>query len=324
MRVLENKQPVESRLKAFVAFAFVISLTNNYLCRSFWIPPTPTAQETLPVQPQRQHSPPSTFEKPILFVHFHKSSGTSACEAMKKSINITNAEGKQIERQKTKAQHDLMANCNTPFSGPNANVRLFLSLQSCRHLLPYALDEEFKPRINLVAVEVPFRDSMPCPGFRSFAIMRDPVTRLQSHIAAYNWKQSYITGIIRKRVPVPDNYYMDGYSIVNSMVIRQLLGRERYVDVRPVDEEDLEKAKHIVDQFNAFVPMEYLNHPNVQELLNKTIPEYLQEEQKRTTPRKQNAYTPSQAFLQLISDENKYDTLLYQYMLEKLGIRTVQ
>ena len=68
--------------------------------------------------------------------------------------------------------------------------------------------------------------------------------------------------------------YLDGYPVVNNMVIRQLLGRERFMDTRPVDENDLERAKIQLDACDAFVPLEYLQHESVLQLLNRTIPEY--------------------------------------------------
>lgn len=343
MLALEKQVAGGSALKAFAAFALlVLSAGNNFLW-SLKSPPLPQvvvthphseSRATLPIIiPRKEEEEPTTKEEPtltklpVLFLHFHKSSGTSACAALKSVMNVTDANGKPI-RLRGEVEHNLMANCNTPFSGPNANVKLFGSLQTCRHLLPYAVDVEYKPRSNnVVAVEIPFKDSMPCPGFRSFAIMRDPVTRLQSHMLAHrNWNEAKIKGYIRNRTPAPEHYYMDGYPIVNNMVIRQLLGRSRFIDTEPINGEDLEQAKKLVDQFDAFVPMEHLFHPNVQQLLNTTIPEYVQAQQKQrkrllNKRKNANSYQPSENFVRLIRDENKYDIQLYKYMLEKLGLR---
>jgi hypothetical protein len=307
--------------KAFFVFALLaITCGSNFYwsftssSRGYAVNPSSTFQQTLP---------PAT--KPILFVHFHKSGGTNACGIVKQStlLNVTDADGKLVTI--SPQTEDLIGNCNTPFSSPNVDVRVFSHIQTCRHLLPYAVDQDNQPRNNFVAVEVPFQESMPCDPrtFRSFAIMRDPVTRLQSHMLAHgNWKEARITAIIRNRKPCLEFYYMDGYSIVNSMVIRQLLGRERFIDTRPVDEKDLELAKEIVDKFDAFVPMEYLQHPEVQQLLNSTIPEYIQGQARRKKKKahKPKAYNSSEKFLQLITEENKFDILLYQYMLQKLKL----
>ena len=108
------------------------------------------------------------------------------------------------------------------------------------------------------------------------------------------------------------------------MVTRQLLGRTRYIDTRPIDEEDFKRAKQQVDQFDAFIPLEYLDHENVLRLLNRTIPEYyegLVNNGNLVANQNSNATMQySDAFVERLTEENVYDTKLYQYMLEKLGI----
>jgi hypothetical protein len=120
---------------------------------------------------------------------------------------------------------------------------------------------------------------------------------------------------------------MDGYPIVNSMVIRQLLGNKRSNDTRPVDQEDLSKAIKSFNSFYAFVPMEHLSHPNVRELLNKNVPEYLEgrrilnaRRQSKQNTRNHPFYNPDKRFLARITRENEFDILVYQYVLDKLGI----
>ena len=106
------------------------------------------------------------------------------------------------------------------------------------------------------------------------------------------------------------------------MVIRQLLGRKRFRDVSPVDEEDFERAKTLVNKIDAFVLLEYLHHSNVLRLLHDTIPEYyigLNELNLVVNVHKE-PYHQNDELIRLISEENKYDIKLYQYMLHKLGI----
>lgn len=316
-------------IRAFFAFAMLISVSNNY----YWSlrsssPPEPITTALEQSTPPSS-TPPPIPTKPILFIHFHKSGGTRACALLKQSINVTDASGRRVdEASLTDNERDLLGNCNAPFSGPNADVRLFSSLQTCRHLLPYAVDKDLKPRINVVAVEVPFQDAMPCQGFRSFAIMRHPVTRLLSHIAAHrNWNEQMIMRYARNRQPPFNNYYLDGYPIVNSMVIRQLLGRDRFVDPLPVNKVDLARAKAIVDKIDAFVPMEHLEHPAVEALLNKTVPEYLVSQRRLSrafkNKGKSKPYSPSEAFVKVATEENKFDILLYEYVLAKFGLQSV-
>lgn len=318
MRVLQTGKPI-------VWVVAVVAFFGHF----YWLFPTfeadpvtatalpPTLRQEAPAAALLQQTTNNINNKSILYIHFHKSGGTEVCRTVEQTMNITTLEGLPVPRQR---------NCNTDFSGPNANPLVIGDLQTCKHLIPYTNVD-----VNFVAVEVPFQDSMPCGLFRSFAIMRDPVTRLQSHMRAHrNWSQDRIMACIRNRTPAPSNYYMDGYPIVNSMVIRQLLGRERFIDTEPINEQDLEKAKQIVDKFDAFVPMEYLDHPYVQQLLQKTVPEYVKGQQimamkqtqakKQPQTRKGNTYNPTPDFLNLITQENKYDILLYQYVLNKLGI----
>jgi hypothetical protein len=74
-------------------------------------------------------------------------------------------------------------------------------------------------------------------------------------LAHADWKEDMILEYIRHKTPCPKKYFMNGYPIVNSMVIRQLLGRQWFIYTRSIGIEDLEKAKIIVDKYDAFVPI---------------------------------------------------------------------
>jgi hypothetical protein len=269
-------------------------------------------------------------DSPILFVHFHKSGGTSVCQNVLRGasqLTITDAAGHSVMDGITDEFIKSKYNCNPPFAGPMMNVKYYHELQTCRHLLPYTMDENDVPfrRINFVAVEIPFREEMPCPGqYRSFATMRDPIQRVKSHMLAHRWDEEHMLKLVRDKTKCPETTYMDGYPIVNSMVIRQLLGRERFTDTRPVDDTDLQRAKELVDRFNVFVPLEHLSHPNVVRILQQHIPEYYQNKQDvlltANVNKDSQEYQPSAEFTDLVIRENKYDLLLYQYMLDQLGI----
>eukprot|EP00961_Rhodomonas_salina_P102498 1378754-Rhodomonas_salina.4 len=116
-----------------------------------------------------------TGVKPILFIHFHKAGGTSVCKTMEKVMTMTDVDRTQLKREK---------NCNTMWSGPYAKITTSFFQQRCRSLTPFTTDEHNKPfnRNNFIALEILFMEAMPCPGFRSFAVMRDPVQRLVSHM----------------------------------------------------------------------------------------------------------------------------------------------
>ena len=66
------------------------------------------------------------------------------------------------------------------------------------------------------------------------------------------------------------------YPCINNMVIRQLLGLERFLDPRPITEQDWNRARDIVNQFQVFVPTEQQHHPLVLQLLQDQLPEYHQ------------------------------------------------
>jgi hypothetical protein len=281
----------------------------------------------LPSQSRMQMAEPLSLEdastsqivKPILYLHFHKAGGTSVCKTVRANLNITDSKGRHIPEQDLDSR-----NCNLPYIEPNSDAARHKQFQTCRYLTPLTTDENGTPfrRNNFVAVEVPFQEEMPCPGFRSFAIMRDPIARVLSHIKFHNWSDAVIEKWIARRTPSPRSF-LKGYPVLNSMVIRQLLGRRRWMNPRPIDEEDFERAKQLVDSFDAFVPLEHLHHSNVHQLLNITVPEYYQGIQgmnisanvstKRRPP-------STDAFLRQITEENKYDIMLYQYMLEKLDL----
>ena len=113
--------------------------------------PSRQAKQVAPHQTQsaRRATPSytasSSAKTPILFVHFHKSGGSSVCWTMSLAIMITNANGTKAGPRK---------NCNTPFSGPNANVQQHREEQICQNLHSYTDDKHNVTRVNFVAIEV--------------------------------------------------------------------------------------------------------------------------------------------------------------------------
>lgn len=268
----------------------------------------------------------STSKLPILFVHFHKSGGTSVCESMRlfqKQVNITNALGEAFDPYLLE-----LNNCNFEFTHPHLDDRFFSSVQNCRMLEPYTMDESgtsFR-RNNFISVEIPLNERMPCPRFRSFAIMREPVKRVISHLIYEKVSEEKAMVWIDKRLPGTRkrDFFMNGYSVINNMVIRQLLGRKRFISPRPIDEADFKQAKLQVDKFHAFVPLEHLKHPTVLELLNDTVPEYyeglIKNDRIRANQQQATNLTFSSDFVETVRENNKYDILLYEYVLGKLGL----
>lgn len=153
--------------------------------------------------------------------------------------------------------------------------------------------------------------------------MRDPIDRLALHLHAeglhhatklQHWAKSHA------RTP-PDNW-MCGHPVINSVVMRQLLGQDCFVDPRPVDKSDFVCAKRAVNQFDVFV--EHLNDASVLQLLQKNVPEYHEALVRlgihNETKTRREWPKPSGSDLGLMERENKFDIMLYQYILEKLEI----
>lgn len=114
-------------------------------------------------------------------------------------------------------------------------------------------------KVNFIGIEVPHHDELPCNDegfFRTLAIMRDPVDRIVSWINLVKGKEKRIQDFMDRKEPHPPHYYFGEYPYVNCFIIRMLLGQERYVDPRPVDENDFRRAMERIDQFDAFVPLE--------------------------------------------------------------------
>ncbi len=289
----------------------------------------------------RIFAPDENFARPILFSHFHKSGaflcvdmrdssvdyayaarcfqiagGSSVCLTMKRfsNMSMTNAKGDKLHTR----------NCNAPFSGPKFNVEEVKAVQTCESLTPLTTNEQGRPfhRLNFLAVEVPYKDKMPVSRISFLCGHETSVARVISHLSYHELNQSQLITWIKNRTPTPANSFIEGYPVVNNMVIRQLLGRKRYRNVRPIDQRDLNQAKTRVDLFHAFVPLEYLRHENVSRLLKSTIPEYYQALQVMnvTAKHQRKRAQPSDEVVRLVTEQNKYDILLHQYMLEKLGM----
>lgn len=252
------------------------------------------------------------------------SGGTSVCDTMRlhqNQVNITNALGQKADDYLVE-----LHNCNTEFTHPHLEDNHFRSVQNCRMLEPYTMDEAGIPfrRNNFLSVEIPFHESMPCPRFRSFALMRDPFKRCLSHLSFKGIPEVIVLNWLRHKTPgTKSNFFIHGYSAVNNMVMRQLLGRARYLRPRPIDDKDFEQAKIQLDKFTAFVPLEFLRHEKVLALLNQTVPEYYEgliENFSRSNEQPPTNLTYSENVIRRIQEENKYDTMLYDYMLKKLGL----
>ena len=270
--------------------------------------------------------------KPILFLHLSKCGGISVCDTMKESdLPITNMKGEIDENRHA---------CNVQFKyGLEWG---WIPPRHCVDLIPFTTDAEGRPyqRENFLAIESPWYDEMPCPGFRTFSFVRHPVDRYISLIfflrkiqPGENMGELDLPSImkyLRGEEKVPDD---DGtppwlellfeHNYLNSWTIRQLLGYHRLEDQRPVDDKDLERAKMLVDRFDAFVPLEHLSHSNVQKLLNETVPEYYNAWVKTKDLHSNSiphAPVVDEDFLRLVTEQNKYDILLYEYVLEKHGI----
>lgn len=235
------------------------------------------------------------------------------------AINLTDPMGR--------LRADLTSNnCNAAFAGPRDNVDWYHTLQTCRQLETYTNSEEGIPfeRNNFVAIEVPLYDSLPCPHWRTFAVMRNPVERVLSNMRYHRQSQETVMEWIDNPTIPTKQYLPEGYSNVNCMVIRQLLGRDRFLNVTSVNEMDLRQAKQLVDKFDAFVPLEYLLHENVTSLLKQMIPEYYDKmaEKPLILNRDTIKHVPlNETFLKLIAEENYYDSQLYMYVLSKFGIK---
>ena len=268
---------------------------------------------------------------PILFVHFHKSGGTSVCKTMKQQtfVNMTNADGS------LRNKGDDTYNCNIPGLGPMFHAKQHKSQQDCASLIPFARNQTTgQARHNFMAVEVPLRQALPCgddgeeeeesslPLLRTFAIMRRPVARVLSHMQEHRLSAAKVTNFVQQHAPhAKKSFVKNGYPAFNNLVIRQLLGRDVYSNhTRSVDDQDLERAKLRVDAFDAFVLLEYLDHVAIQSLLRRVVPEYYLAEKVTGRVRNQKRPLPSEEFLKLMQYENRYDIMLYQYTLERFNI----
>ena len=189
-------------------------------------------------------------------------------------------------------------------------------------------------------------------SFRNFALLRHPVDRLVSHMRERHWTPETVQQAVEPKIRIAPSaqsvksWMRLKYSCINNMVIRVLLGLSRFRSPQPINETDLAQAKHIIDQFTAFVPTEQQYHPNVMALLRNKLPEYheglvkLPEHYKKSSSSSSflardlgkirvesnsssnhsHSSQFSAEFIQLLYEQNKYDLLLYDYVHERLGL----
>lgn len=174
-------------------------------------------------------------------------------------------------------------------------------------------------------MERPYHDEMPCPGFRSISTVRHPVARYVSLINAvpsFKDETNISSFIMNMRNGTYDRKHLCAGHPPNSWTIRQLLGYERFYDPRPVDAGDLRRAIELVDRFDAFLPMEHLTHPNVLRAAREAVPEWAESLEKRNVwaQKRSRSLNFTDEFIDLLTEENKYDILLYKYVLRLFGI----
>ena len=302
-------------------------------------------------QKQQQQQQQQVVVQPIVFVHFHKSGGTEACQTMLEYSKRDRENHLQLTDDLLQSIKGYPRNCNAQHSGPFTDSRMGLLdfHLTCDHLLPYTTNQEGSPftRNNFVAMEIPMNIPFPCRQFRNLALMRHPIDRAQSHMKVRKWTETHVQQAIAQHTNITlmpmtaitkkkhvDAIVQMTFPCMNNMVIRQLLGYEYFVNyTRPITHVELEQAKHIVNQFTAFLPTEQQLHPKALTLLEQEIPEYhsaitsdvvvvKRNKRKETTQKlhgsikSNNKYNPSPEFLILLFNENKYDLLLYKYIHE--------
>jgi len=254
----------------------------------------------------------------ILFMHLAKSGGSSVCQQIgNKEIRMTDQMGNQDKHR---------ANCNVMFKQTNPPYKYaWHEPHHCVDLNNFTTNKEGQlyRRHNFIAIERPWYDEMPCPGLRSFAVMRNPVARFVSLLDYFKTDKQLMIKYMKNQTFPKYNEFAMRFQIhpTNSWTIRQLLGYNRAMDPRLVDNDDFLRAKVLVDRFDAFIPLEYLHNNKVHSLLNATIPEYLKTLQtNKIHMNKSEKRETSHNLTDLLTESNKFDIMLYNYVLEKHGL----
>ena len=253
----------------------------------------------------------------ILFVHLSKSAGSSVCQTMAKEMTLTNAQGR-IDRNRR--------NCNVQFLDKRHKWS-WTEPHFCTELERFTTNATGHPhqRNNFIAIERPWHDEMPCLGFRSFSVMRHPVSRYISLIDYFGMNETFVMDYTKKQqtgVAVFDAGHKLAAHPTNSWTIRQLLGYKRFFDPNPIDNNDYLRARSLVEKFDALLPLEFLRHPNVLRMIKSTIPEYHKGLLAHNiTVNKSKKTFHSAEFVDLLNKENKYDIMLYEYVLKMFDLK---
>ena len=112
----------------------------------------------------------------IFFLHQSKSGGTSVCKIISQysDVPMTDVDGKA-----TGPFGQYRESCNVLFKTKDGSWHpiSWRAPRYCDDLIPYTMDDQMRAyqRKNWIVVESTWYDEMPCPGYRSFTIMRHPV-----------------------------------------------------------------------------------------------------------------------------------------------------
>ena len=280
------------------------------------IPETATATATA-LLPNRTWTAKANPNRTVLFMHNSKCGGSTVCALLGWRVGMTDPWGRRDVHR---------TNCGVQFRQPDGTWA-WDHPRTCADLDAFSTDAAgaLHRRRNFLAVSYPYHDAMPCPGFRSISTVRHPVARYVSLINFFGgtFDETYVARfIMNMRNGTYDREHRCAAYPPNSWTIRQLLGHARYFDPRPVDAGDLRRAIERVDMFDAFLPLEHLTHPNVLRAAGEAVPEWRQALEKSNVKANQSGrrFNFTGEFIDLLTEENKYDILLYKYVLRLYGI----
>lgn len=202
------------------------------------------------------------------FLHFHKSAGTTLCGIMRNSEDVLalspHEHAHNCNSRADIRREDVYAQAQEPRSNDTLDTCTRLALEYTEEEVTVISRETWFDYARSSSTAIP--DTL-CPDIHYITVMREPVSRILSHLKFEEVVAAEALEWIRGTAAFPlENKHL-GVFMLDNFYIRTLLFEDAfYLPLGAINETHLERAKLLLSQFYLVVPLTEWN-TGVQQVL---------------------------------------------------------